>query len=118
MVVSHDRLAGCCALTLIDPRLTAQPCPAHPSASPPEQKLTLCLKATLDNITSLQPQSEQHEFHFRVQCSSCHEEHPNTVPVNQQVSQSLPSEEAMAIRPVARRPLRRRARGPCPCLAR
>lgn len=49
------------------------------------QKLTLCLKATLDNITLLQPQSEQHEFHFRVQCSSCHEEHPNTVPVNQQV---------------------------------
>lgn len=73
---------------MASPDLSLTPCPPSPPAR--AQKLTLLLKATLDNVTSLEPQSEQHEFHFRVQCSSCHEEHPNTVPVNQQVRPPLP----------------------------
>ncbi|CED85110.1 Uncharacterized conserved protein [Phaffia rhodozyma] len=54
-------------------------------------KLTLLLKATLDNVTSLEPASDQHEFYLKVQCSSCHEVHPNHVPVNMQEEHELSS---------------------------
>ncbi|KAF8321686.1 DUF866-domain-containing protein [Clavulina sp. PMI_390] len=45
-------------------------------------KLLLSIKADLDNVTDLQPASESFEYFFKVQCSSCHEEHPKLVSLN------------------------------------
>ncbi|KAL7410025.1 hypothetical protein BDY24DRAFT_189840 [Mrakia frigida] len=59
-------------------------------------KLTLLIKATLDNVTELQPKNENHEFHFKIQCSSCHEEHPSTVPINRQEEHDISSSRGSA----------------------
>lgn len=50
-------------------------------------KLALYLTATLDGVTSLQPQfdpasPEEYYFSFQVQCSSCRETHPNYVSIS------------------------------------
>ncbi|KAJ3574078.1 hypothetical protein NP233_g2012 [Leucocoprinus birnbaumii] len=44
--------------------------------------LKLSISAELENVTELQPASEDFEYHFRVKCSSCNEEHPKTVSMN------------------------------------
>ncbi|KAJ7596944.1 hypothetical protein C8J56DRAFT_918735 [Mycena floridula] len=43
--------------------------------------LSLCIKAELENITSLVP-SDDFEFFFRVKCSSCNEVHPKMISLN------------------------------------
>lgn len=59
----------------------------------------------MDNITNLQPQDENHEFQFKIQCSSCHESHPNTVAINQQVRPSEGSRGATGLaRELGQRP--------------
>lgn len=44
--------------------------------------LQLSIKAELENVTDLQPASDDFEYHFKVKCSSCNEAHPKVVSMN------------------------------------
>lgn len=52
-------------------------------------KLLLSLKADLENVTDLVPATDDFEFFFEVQCSSCHETHPKLVGVNRTEEREL-----------------------------
>ncbi|PPQ92679.1 hypothetical protein CVT25_013986, partial [Psilocybe cyanescens] len=45
-------------------------------------RLQLSIKAELENITSLEPASNDFEFFFQVKCNSCNEVHPKFVSLN------------------------------------
>ncbi|KAH7104305.1 DUF866-domain-containing protein [Auriculariales sp. MPI-PUGE-AT-0066] len=47
-------------------------------------KLTLSIKADLENVTDLVPSDNSFEFFFKVKCSSCQEEHPKPVSMNRE----------------------------------
>ncbi|PPQ62744.1 hypothetical protein CVT24_000438 [Panaeolus cyanescens] len=44
--------------------------------------LKLSIKAELENVTKLQPASNDFEFFFQVKCTSCNETHPKFVSLN------------------------------------
>ncbi|KAG8839699.1 hypothetical protein FRC18_008419 [Serendipita sp. 400] len=52
-------------------------------------KLKLSIKADLENVTDLRPASDEFDWVFKVKCSSCQEEHPNLVTVNQLEERTL-----------------------------
>ncbi|KAI0080308.1 DUF866-domain-containing protein [Panus rudis PR-1116 ss-1] len=45
-------------------------------------RLQLSIKAELENVTDLQPASDDFEYFFQVKCNSCHEVHPKLISVN------------------------------------
>ncbi|KAK7694942.1 hypothetical protein QCA50_002130 [Cerrena zonata] len=45
-------------------------------------RLLLSIKAELENVTDLVPESDSFEFFFQVKCNSCHEVHPKFVGIN------------------------------------
>ncbi|KAL7285112.1 hypothetical protein ACG7TL_000204 [Trametes sanguinea] len=45
-------------------------------------RLLLSIKADLENVTDLEPASDNFEYFFKVKCTSCNEEHPKMVSVN------------------------------------
>ncbi|KAM0749725.1 DUF866-domain-containing protein [Meredithblackwellia eburnea MCA 4105] len=45
-------------------------------------KLKVSFKATLENVTDLQPLGDDFNWMFRLKCQSCHEEHPNWVGID------------------------------------
>ncbi|KAI9060576.1 DUF866-domain-containing protein [Trametes sanguinea] len=45
-------------------------------------RLHLSIKADLENVTDLEPASDNFEYFFKVKCTSCNEEHPKMVSVN------------------------------------
>ncbi|KAF6766131.1 hypothetical protein DFP72DRAFT_1057319 [Ephemerocybe angulata] len=45
-------------------------------------RLKLSISATLENVTALQPASDDFEWFFQVQCTSCRETHPKHVAIN------------------------------------
>ncbi|KAH8835752.1 hypothetical protein DL96DRAFT_1702719 [Flagelloscypha sp. PMI_526] len=52
-------------------------------------KLLLSVKATLENVTDLEPASEDFEYFFTVKCTSCNETHPKSVAVNRKEEREL-----------------------------
>ncbi|XP_006454690.1 hypothetical protein AGABI2DRAFT_198135 [Agaricus bisporus var. bisporus H97] len=44
--------------------------------------LKLSIKAELENVTDLQPASNDFEYLFNVKCTSCNETHPNIISMN------------------------------------
>ncbi|KAJ7103607.1 hypothetical protein B0H15DRAFT_812914 [Mycena belliarum] len=53
-------------------------------------RLLLSIKAELENITDLEPASDDFDFFFKVKCNSCHEDHPKFVSLNRRESFDLP----------------------------
>lgn len=45
-------------------------------------RLLLSIKAELENVTNLVPESDDYEYFFGVKCTSCYETHPNIVSLN------------------------------------
>lgn len=45
-------------------------------------KLKVSLKATLENVTDLQPAGEDFNWMFKIKCLSCHEEHSNWIGID------------------------------------
>ncbi|KAF9455122.1 DUF866-domain-containing protein [Macrolepiota fuliginosa MF-IS2] len=45
-------------------------------------RLELSIKAELENVTELQPATEDFEYFFKVKCTSCNEVHPKVVSLN------------------------------------
>ncbi|KDR84890.1 hypothetical protein GALMADRAFT_233334 [Galerina marginata CBS 339.88] len=45
-------------------------------------RLQLSIKAELENVTNLEPVSQDFEFFFQVKCNSCNETHPKLVSLN------------------------------------
>ncbi|KAF8269340.1 hypothetical protein EI94DRAFT_1003959 [Lactarius quietus] len=45
-------------------------------------RLQLSIKAELENVTNLEPASDDYEYFFGVKCNSCHEPHPKIVSLN------------------------------------
>ncbi|TCD63319.1 hypothetical protein EIP91_005665 [Steccherinum ochraceum] len=52
-------------------------------------KLQLSIKADLENVTDLVPESDSFDYFFKVQCNSCHEVHPKFVSVNREEEHSV-----------------------------
>ncbi|KAF8632535.1 hypothetical protein AX15_001751 [Amanita polypyramis BW_CC] len=45
-------------------------------------RLQLAIKVELENVTNLQPASDDFDYFFKVKCTSCNEEHPKWVSMN------------------------------------
>ncbi|KAI0652127.1 DUF866-domain-containing protein [Trametes meyenii] len=45
-------------------------------------RLLLSIKVELENVTDLEPASDEFEYFFKVKCTSCNEEHPKMVSLN------------------------------------
>ncbi|KAI0053343.1 DUF866-domain-containing protein [Auriscalpium vulgare] len=44
--------------------------------------LLLSIKADLENVTDVEPATDDFEFFFKVVCNNCHEEHPKLISLN------------------------------------
>ncbi|KIY65140.1 DUF866-domain-containing protein [Cylindrobasidium torrendii FP15055 ss-10] len=58
--------------------------------------LQLWIKAELENVTDLQPATDDFEYFFKVKCTSCNEVHPKQVSVNRTEEYELASGKAKA----------------------
>ncbi|KAG2176326.1 hypothetical protein INT43_005560 [Umbelopsis isabellina] len=58
-------------------------------------KIGVYIKAELENVTDLRPVSD-YEWHFKIQCSSCHETDENWITINAQDEVEVPGSKATA----------------------